>query len=142
VHHPDGEEEDGHLTEPHLGAQQRSDEVANDGEVVGRGGHLGQPAVAAQHPLAVDLEVEEQDGRHEDVPHHMVDVRHWARHALDEEEAGDPRREEEVDADRVVELAPHRLEVEDDLEEVDEGDERHERRGDPPERVVHGRAHV
>ena len=141
VHHPDGEEEDGYLAEPHLGAHQRADEVADDGEVVGRGGHLGQPAVAAGHPLAVDLEVEEQDGRHEDVPDDVVDVRHRVRHALDQEEAGDPRREEEVDADRVVELAPHRLEVEDDLVEVD-GDERHERRGDPPERVVHGGAHV
>jgi hypothetical protein len=68
VHHPDGKEEDGHLAEPHLSAQQCAHEVADDGEVVGRGGHLGQPAVAARHPLAVDLEVQEEDGHHENVP--------------------------------------------------------------------------
>jgi hypothetical protein len=27
VHHPDGEEEDGHLAEPHLGAQQCADDI-------------------------------------------------------------------------------------------------------------------
>jgi hypothetical protein len=27
--------------EPRLGAQQRADEVGDDGEVVGQGGHLG-----------------------------------------------------------------------------------------------------
>lgn len=61
-----------------------------------------------------------------------------AGHALDEEEAGDPWREEEVDADRVVELAPDRLEVEDDLQEVGRGDDDHEGDGDMPEDEVDG----
>jgi hypothetical protein len=67
VHHPNDEEEDGHLAKPHLSAQHHAHEVADDGEVVGRGGHLGQLAVAARHPLAVDLEVQEEDGHHDNI---------------------------------------------------------------------------
>ncbi|KAF2918511.1 hypothetical protein DAI22_08g063366 [Oryza sativa Japonica Group] len=63
--------------------------------------------------------------RHEHVPDAVVHLRHRPGHALDEEEAGDPRREE-VGADRVVELPPHRLEleVEHDLEQEPRGTSR------------------
>jgi hypothetical protein len=143
VREADGEEEDGALLEPHGRAEQRADEVADDGEVVGGVGDPGEAALAAGHPLAVDLELEEQHGRHERVPEPAREGGgDGGRHADGEEEARDPGREEEVDADGVVVLAPHRLEEEGELERVGGRDEGHERDGDAPEREVHRGAHV
>nr|ACN33554.1 unknown [Zea mays] len=139
VRQPHGEEEDGALPEPHVGAQQRAHEVAHHGQVVGRVGHLGQAPLAAGHPLAVDLELHEEHGRHERVPEPPRQglSGHGRRHADGEEEAGDPRREEEVDPDGVVVLAPHGLEEEGELERVDGRDGAHEQHGDAPEHQVH-----
>jgi hypothetical protein len=56
--------------------------------VVGRVGHLGEAALPAGHPLAVDLELEDEDGRHERVPEPLRQGGgHGARHADGEEEA-------------------------------------------------------
>jgi hypothetical protein len=144
VRQPHGEEEDGTIAEPHAGAQQRAHEVAHHGQVVGRVGHLGQAPLPAGHPLAVDLELQDEHGRHERVPEPVRQglLGHGRRHADGQEEAGDPRGEEEVHPNGVVVLAPHGLEEDGDLERVDGCDAAHEHRGDAPEHQVHLVGHV
>lgn len=116
VSQPHGEEEDWSFFEPHGGPQQGPHEVPNNGEMVRRVGHLGEPPLPTGHPLAVDLELQAQNRRHENVPEPMVERPRDGRRDTDgQEEAGDPRREEEVDSYRVVVLATDGFEVEDDL---------------------------
>lgn len=52
------------------------------------------------------------------------------------------RSEEEVDTDQMMELAADRLEEEDGLEEVSDGDGDEENKRDPPEHMVNHMSHV
>lgn len=147
VGQPDGEEEDGALPEANGGAGEGADEVAYDGEMVGGVGHPGQAAPPPGHPLAVDLQLQAEDRRHQDAPGGgaaaAAEVNADGRgQAEEEEEAGDPRREEEVDPDGVVELAADGLEIEDDFHGVGSGDGGGEQEGGEPEEDVHRGAYL
>lgn len=121
---PDRPQELPGLGPPDPRGQNRPDKVPDDGEMRGRVGDLAEAPLPPGEPLAVDLEVEDDDGGHEGAPHGRVEVPRGdaGGHADGEEHAHHGGGEEEVDTHRVEVLALHGLEVEGAFEGVGDGD--------------------
>lgn len=125
VREADSPEENRWLLPPHRGSQERSDEVAHDGEMRRRIGHFRETPLPAREPLPVDFELEHEDGRHEDAPHRGVNaLRNGGRASERQKHASDPGCEEEVHSHRVVIFPPDGLEVVHYFQEVRNEDER------------------
>ena len=139
----DGEDGDCGLVPSHTGGRPGRDEVADDGDVAGRVGHHGEELASSREPLAVDLDVQREDGQREGPPQQVVRWRAGAqeqeRRGLQEQQARDPGREQVVHGDVVPELGAHGGEAEQAAHGVERGERQQgQQRQRPEEKEGHG----
>lgn len=140
MHHPEREQEHRRLAPPHLRGGASPDQVADDGEVAARVGDRREEPLPLGEPLAVDLDVEDDDGDGEDPPEDDEGgaVRGDEGGGFEDEEPGDPRGKQVINADVVGEFGLNHGEEEEAAEEVEEReegeDEERERPGNGEER--------
>lgn len=134
MHHPQSEQEDRDLPPAHLGGGARADQVPDDGEVAARVGDGREVPPPLGEPLAVDLDIEDDDGDGEEPPEDDEGgvVRGDEGGGFEDEEPGDPRGKEVINADVVGELGPDHGEEEEAAEEVEEREEEEDCEGERP----------